>query len=276
MGLRNFRPDWLHVWQPKRFWHEFPQVLPLTHADVDHHTYFDTELTPATEVAEYPPGEVAGLVEEMRFHRDRFLESWTQKGSDGKRTNELRSFWIRKTKQPVLSVLMTRRGGESPVYYRGINMEVSMPTGSLCAERNAIGQALASNSALAREDMRMVAVLAIPRDIPDLTKQQAEGMDLSFNLGSAAEPVRERAGSGMGVLPRASPTLSAIDPNGELIAPPQRVGSPRHGNPVGGAPKDNNPLDPCGACSEWLRKIAEINPDFQVDFHESVSDVHIW
>ena len=25
-----------------------------------------------------------------------------------------------------------------------------------------------------------------------------------------------------------------------------------------------NPLDPCGACMEWLRKIAEVNPDFKV------------
>ena len=25
-----------------------------------------------------------------------------------------------------------------------------------------------------------------------------------------------------------------------------------------------NPLDPCGACMEWLKKIAEVNPDFNV------------
>ncbi|KAG5183744.1 A distinct subfamily of CDD/CDA-like deaminases-domain-containing protein [Tribonema minus] len=25
-----------------------------------------------------------------------------------------------------------------------------------------------------------------------------------------------------------------------------------------------NPLKPCGACTEWLRKIAEVNPDFKV------------
>ena len=25
-----------------------------------------------------------------------------------------------------------------------------------------------------------------------------------------------------------------------------------------------NPLDPCGACMEWLKKIAEVNPDFVV------------
>ena len=25
-----------------------------------------------------------------------------------------------------------------------------------------------------------------------------------------------------------------------------------------------NPLDPCGACMEWLKKISEVNPDFKV------------
>mmetsp|Transcript_10344 Transcript_10344/g.16270 ORF Transcript_10344/g.16270 Transcript_10344/m.16270 type:complete len:105 (+) Transcript_10344:2-316(+) len=25
-----------------------------------------------------------------------------------------------------------------------------------------------------------------------------------------------------------------------------------------------NPLKPCGACNEWLKKIAEVNPDFKV------------
>jgi hypothetical protein len=25
-----------------------------------------------------------------------------------------------------------------------------------------------------------------------------------------------------------------------------------------------NPIAPCGACQEWLKKIAEVNPDFKV------------
>jgi hypothetical protein len=25
-----------------------------------------------------------------------------------------------------------------------------------------------------------------------------------------------------------------------------------------------NPLKPCGACNEWLKKIAEVNPQFSV------------
>ena len=40
-------------------------------------------------------------------------------------------------------------------------MEVRMPTGSLCAERNVIGTALATNPDMRREDLKIVAVLAI-------------------------------------------------------------------------------------------------------------------
>ena len=28
--------------------------------------------------------------------------------------------------------------------------------------------------------------------------------------------------------------------------------------------EDMNPLKPCGACAEWLRKITEVNPNFKV------------
>lgn len=55
--------------------------------------------------------------------------------------NELGSFWLRKTRKCVLSMLMVKRSGEDePTFYSGMNIEVSMPTGSLCAERNAMGQ----------------------------------------------------------------------------------------------------------------------------------------
>lgn len=33
---------------------------------------------------------------------------------------------------------------------------------------------------------------------------------------------------------------------------------------VNGADVVLNPLPPCGSCTEWLRKIAEVNPDFKV------------
>ena len=85
MGLRMFRPDWLHVWQPKRFWHEFPDVSAMRREDVDHHTYFDTELVPALPLSESNT-EVQHIVREMASHRDSFLTAW----GDSKNPNELR------------------------------------------------------------------------------------------------------------------------------------------------------------------------------------------
>lgn len=35
--------------------------------------------------------------------------------------------------------------------------------------------------------------------------------------------------------------------------------------------QDMNPLGPCGACLEWLKKLAEVNPDFRVVMFEDTS-----
>ena len=88
---------------------------------------------------------------------------------------DLTAFWLRKTKKPVLAVLMVRKDTENAAiddkesyedakkrvkFYRGTNMEVSMPTGSLCAERNVIGSALADDLTLKRVDLKYVAVFS--------------------------------------------------------------------------------------------------------------------
>jgi hypothetical protein len=41
-------------------------------------------------------------------------------------------------------------------------MEVSMPTGSLCAERNVIGNALSDDLTLSRKDIKVIAVYSFP------------------------------------------------------------------------------------------------------------------
>src|SRR6056297_1198468 len=71
---------------------------------------------------------------------------------------DLSTFWLRKTEKPVLAVLLVQKDRAPPLLYRGCNMEVSMPTGSLCAERNAIGSALAADLTLKRRDLKVVAV----------------------------------------------------------------------------------------------------------------------
>jgi len=82
----------------------------------------------------------------------------------------------------------------------------------------------------------------------------------------------ETSGSSVDTKPfhRASPTLNPIDSFPVRAA----KGSPRHGQSTGRV-RDNNPLDPCGACSEWLRKIAETNPDFKVVTFSNVDCTHV-
>jgi hypothetical protein len=77
--------------------------------------------------------------------------------------HELSKFWLRKTKKPVLCVLMVQKSPtHEPVFFRGLNIEVSMPTGSLCAERNCIGSAIASDPTIMRQHIKMIAVLSMP------------------------------------------------------------------------------------------------------------------
>jgi cytidine deaminase len=71
--------------------------------------------------------EVGRVVDEM----DKFIVDF--EASQG--NNELADFWLRKSKKAVLAVLLVEKNGVKR-FYRGTNMEVSMPTGSLCAERN--------------------------------------------------------------------------------------------------------------------------------------------
>lgn len=42
----------------------------------------------------------------------------------GNARDDLASFWLRKTKKPVLSVLLVQKKGGEPQLYRGTNMEV--------------------------------------------------------------------------------------------------------------------------------------------------------
>ena len=122
-------------------------------------SFEDMETLAPTSVADLEKStqhsHVRQVVSEMqRFRRD-FAAAVSRK------SNDLDGFWLRKSKKPVLAVLLAVGPKGKLELYRGTNMEVSMPTGSLCAERNVIGTALANNIELRRSDLLMVAVLAV-------------------------------------------------------------------------------------------------------------------
>ncbi len=64
-----------------------------------------------------PPVQVRELVEEMKRHCAEFMRVASKE-------HELDKFWLRKTKKPVLSVLMVKKLNEPAKFFRGINMEV--------------------------------------------------------------------------------------------------------------------------------------------------------
>ena len=206
-ALSHLKP---HVFHVANAYRKFLRDEPIA---IEAVAYRDIEHQPFVAVSELPD-EVQSLQREMVQFRDevaRYLDSAgsSEKGAsalaaldngsvtgnhehDLARNNEIKGFWLRKSQKPVLAVLEVERPDGTREYVRGMNLEVSMPTGSLCAERNAIGTALAQRPGLMRREIRRVAVL-------------------SAYPGS---------------------TL--------------------------------NPLPPCGACREWLLKIAEVQPDFEV------------
>jgi cytidine deaminase len=90
-----------------------------------------------------------------------------------------------------------------------------VPTGSLCAERNAISTAVSIDPTLRRRDFRMIAVVGVPLNPPDSVRRQLfveekddeESEESVSNLGSTS------------------------------LASAKETGHP-------------NPLSPCGVCTE--------------------------
>eukprot|EP00931_Biecheleriopsis_adriatica_P007942 TRINITY_DN109181_c0_g1_i1.p1 TRINITY_DN109181_c0_g1~~TRINITY_DN109181_c0_g1_i1.p1 ORF type:complete len:548 (-),score=107.61 TRINITY_DN109181_c0_g1_i1:43-1485(-) len=213
--LREFRPEMAHLSPLKAFWHS----CALRPKDVDRESYERAfEAAPPTDVENLSDPALNSLVSEVIAHRNSFLFAQPRDNA-GDAPQDLERFWLRKSKKPVLSVLVVRRESGPLRMHRGINLEVSMPTGSLCAERNVIGTAFAADPSLRREDLRAIAVLAV-----DGLRSRGAG---SLNL----------------------------------------TGAWRRGR---------NPLAPCGACMEWLRKIYEVNPSFRVVTFEDESCRHMY
>eukprot|EP00985_Skeletonema_marinoi_P032375 scaffold39118_cov206-Skeletonema_marinoi.AAC.8 len=339
-ALRPYRPTYFHFWQLKTFWHE----SKITDEDIEVHSFEEMETVPPMAINQ-TSGEVSKIVTEMTQFRKDFLET-VQAGS----RSDLKKFWLRKTKKPVLAVLLVRRPDDTDILYRGTNMEVSMPTGSLCAERNVIGTALAQNPGLKREDLLMVAVLAVtlpeePSKLPSpppgglsfcqpVSPPEKDGVEFVLEV---EEKLKQHQSNGGMRRVRSSSSFASIaeentkpdDWEMDILQPDSATGNevigserevplfpelgishlsspsrPRSNSiPLSGTstPKrritlygksssrktkssvkvaggvkkqketlvlqsleDLNPLKPCGACNEWLKKIAESNPHFKV------------
>ncbi len=63
---------------------------------------------------------VRKVVDEMTKFRTEFMEVT----NDASKPNDLASFWLRKTKKPVLAVLLVQKEGKEPKLYRGECMSV--------------------------------------------------------------------------------------------------------------------------------------------------------
>jgi cytidine deaminase len=209
-ALRYYEPRVLHA----------PRAMtPLSHIkwlETECHDNRLVELTRIIPREQIKTPLLKGLIEAMREWVEEF-PSWptgkemaslsSKEGEEKAEEADLRSttertldrFWYRKSEKPVLAVLAlempesTVQGEKKYDFIRSCNLEVSLPTGTLCAERSAIGQALSRYPTLRREQIKAVAVFS-----------------------------KATGGSSL------------------------------------------NPLLPCGACREWLEKIAEVNPSFEV------------
>lgn len=341
-ALRPYRPTYFHFWQLKTFWHE----SKITDEDIEVHSFEEMETVPPMAINQ-TSGEVSKIVKEMIQFRKDFLEA-VQVGS----RSDLKKFWLRKTKKPVLAVLLVRKPDGTDILYRGTNMEVSMPTGSLCAERNVIGTALAQNPGLKREDLLMVAVLAVtlpkePAKLPSpppgglsfcrpVSQPEKVGVEFVLEVEQKLKQ-HQSADGGMRRVKSTSSFASIAEENTnsddwemDILQPDSATGSEAissekevpmlpelnishlvspsrsrsnsiplsSGNSTpkrritlygksssrktkssvkvaGGVKKqkeslvlqsleDLNPLKPCGACNEWLKKIEESNPHFKV------------
>ncbi|KAJ8601837.1 hypothetical protein CTAYLR_009053 [Chrysophaeum taylorii] len=234
-SLRPYKPTCIHVWQPKTFW----EKNIITKDDVEVLPFAATETVPAQPAA-HAEGDVRRVVAEMR----RLAQEFHLKSRE---PNDMARFWHRKSRKVVFAVLLVRkrRGGRGKIYH-GTNMEVSMPTGSLCAERNVIGTALADDVTLHRSHLRIIAVLGL--HLPDAIPRSPSTSGGLLLLKDDPPSPRRR----------------------QVVRSYPKINRHRHTTPASTTRtyavehRDPNPLKPCGACCEWLKKIASINPDFSV------------
>jgi cytidine deaminase len=306
-SLRHFKPVYYHFWQLKTFWHE----QKIVDDDIEIQSFEAMmETSPAQDAEEVQDVHILSVVKEMKAFQGEI--ALILSGSSDQ--HDLYRFWLRKTHKLVLAVLLVQSSTmKAPQLFRGTNMEVSMPTGSLCAERNVIGSALSQFPSLKRQDLKVIAVLAVPPMDTGSTEEvcyeiprslsYASQLDAAlaghgqlsrkFSLGSENEVLfRDRGKSdsigseqdGWCLAPIHQDVISqtnnfvvsniqGVNQSSGSSTPVRRIplfsGNVAHiRNPkrtvLVQSNVDMNPLRPCGACNEWLKKIAESNPYFRI------------
>lgn len=150
-ALQPYRPDLFHVKHAYKW--------PDTVMEVEHINQQQLRQSPAVSLEHIDSTVQQFAIQKMQEWRDYFTQTKQVREQD----KEHPSFFFRKGKQEVLSLVVVRADGEEKKLeaFRGVNLEVSMPTGSLCAERNAIGSALVHNPKLKRENILCIAILSL-------------------------------------------------------------------------------------------------------------------
>jgi len=302
-ALRTFKPTYYHFWQLKTFWHESKIVT----SDIEVHSFEEMETLPPVGTSQLHDRPIVDqVVSEMKKFRDDFVKILSNN------TNEIRAFWLRKTHKPVIAVLAVQTQDDKVKLYRGTNMEVSMPTGSLCAERNVIGTALADNPSLRRQDLKVIAVLAVPNPKqpqslvnngmprPQSTNSIAsQGTTLEDESSHSKPPFVSSRKSSLGeetewivqdqmenIAKQTIDKISSFEPTDtstenllldltldsspafQSSTPVRRINlynKPHHQTRkikrtvVVQSNADINPLRPCGACNEWLKKVGTVD-----------------
>lgn len=174
----------MHFWSLKSFWRE----LKIYDDDVEFHTYEEIATEPAMRLKDITDPLILKAVEEIdKFHKE--FEAVASSND-----NDLRKFWLRKTMKSVLAVLIVEKNGKI-IAYRGTNLEVSLPTGSLCAERNAIGTAFSADMSLKREDIKLVAVYSASYDEEPSAGGRERRAESTVSISSSTIGERDRADS---------------------------------------------------------------------------------
>ena len=150
--------------------------------DIECHSFEEIATEPAVKIHQTDSTVRLAVAELIKFKEEFYAVQ-----EDKTIETDLSSFWLRKTKKPVLAVLLVQKPGQRPKLYRGTNMEVSMPTGSLCAERNVIGSALADDLTLRRQDLKVIVVYSVgslDASRSNSNKDETPGLSMGSRRGS--------------------------------------------------------------------------------------------